>query len=590
MDFQKFLSTQRRVFRIAKPQIKFFSVGVLSMILGVQLGLLIPVIVGWFIDSIVVNHRANELWAIVISLLGVTVLKGLFDFGNRYFNEKGGELSMYKLRNQLFQKLQSHSLTFIQSRSEGNILSRMTADLDVIKSYLSRDFRLGISAIYYYFSIGVIIYLTLPLLILFYLVLVPFLFLISWVYGRKVRPIIKERRKTLDRVSTHIQEKVANVDIVQAFTMEKYELDRFHDENKLYRDLAVKSLLIRGSTLPLATVLVSVAGVAIIWFGSVEIVTNPLTGLTIGQIVSLNLLMIQLRTPTRLFGNFISGVNSVQVSADRVFDILYSDVDIRDKENPLTQMGEIKEITYNKVTVTIKERKILSDITLKFKGETVNGILGSSGSGKTTLINLLPRFQDPQEGSILINGVNIRDYSLKTLRQNISIVNQENFLFNKSILENLLFSNQNVSMDEVVKYTKIAQIHKFISSLPEAYDTIIGERGITLSGGQQQRLSIARALLSRPKIIIFDDSTSSLDAGTELIIQEELQKLEYKVTMIIISQKISSVRYADYVCLLDQGEIIEQGNPSELLNSEGLYRKIYSLQRLDSMVVEEEVQ
>ncbi len=562
--------------------------GILSMFASVQVNLLNPVIIRNIIDQVLVNKDTTNLYFLVSSIILLSVLTGALGFSNRYFNEKAGEQTVYSLRNRMFDKIQSQSLSFLNQQETGQLLAKITSDLEIVKSYLSREFRLGLNAIYYFIAIGMTIYLTQKNFLIIFIILLPILLVISVVYGLKARPLFKERRKQYSLLSSHIQEKIQAIETVRAFAQEDREENIFGEANKKYFDLFIKSVIVRRLTLPVAVLLVSFGSIAILYIGGMDIISGR-SDVTPGQLVQFNLYMLMLTTPTRLLGNFITGYTRTKVSAERVFDLINSDVEIIDPDNPVIKDIDGKVEFHNVSFGYENMRPILIDISIQMEPGEIIGIIGGTGSGKSTLIQLIPRFFDPIEGYIKIDDIDIRDYQLENLRKNIGIVSQETFLFSRSIRDNIAFGKSDATIDDIIKASRVAQAHEFIEKFPEGYDTIVGERGITLSGGQQQRLSIARALLINPSILIFDDSTASIDATTENELQEALNTLIKNRTTIIISQKISSLRKAGKILVLDHGEIIEEGTHDYLIALKGIYYEVYRTQEDEELMSELEI-
>lgn len=583
---------QLQLFQEARKDLRLYVIGILSMFLQVQTQLLSPLVIGLFIDQVLTEGRTDNIYWLGGAVIAIAVISGIFGFGNRYFNDKAGFKTEYRLRNRMFDKIQSQSLSFLNQQESGKLMAKMTSDLNIIKSYLSREFRLGLNAIYYFVSIGITIYITQASFMVIFFVLLPVLVVISFIYGKKARPLFRARRQQYSILSTHIQEKIYAIETVRSFAQEEYEKSRFRKSNREYLQLFVKSVVIRNLTLPLAVLLVSLGSVSILYIGGYEIITHSLGigDVTLGQLVQFNLYMITLTTPTRLLGDFLTGYTQTNVSAKRVFDLLNSENTIVDPVDPVSVDRFDGKIEFDHVSFVYEQmRPILNDISISVEPGEIIGIIGGTGSGKSTLIQLIPRFFDPVAGEIRIDGIDIRRYRLEELRRNIGIVSQETFLFSRTIRENIAFGKPDAQMEDIERVARIAQAHDFIMEFPDGYDSIVGERGITLSGGQQQRLSIARALLIDPTILIFDDSTASVDATTESEIQEAIEQLVRDRTTIIISQKISSLRKAKQILVLDMGEIIEQGTHEELLALGGIYQEINNTQEDRELQAEIEI-
>jgi ATP-binding cassette, subfamily B, multidrug efflux pump len=557
----------------------FYTLGIIFMITQAQFRLLQPWIIGTFIDNVIEGRDPTNLTILALAVLAAAIISGVAGFYNRYFNEKAAERTIFHLRNRVFSQIQEQSIEYYNTQNTGQLLTRGTSDLEIIKQYLARDFRFGLNALYYFLSIGITIYILQPQFIDVFFVLFPFLLVISWIYGKKVRPIFIEARNSASEISNQIQEDIAAIETIRAFGQEKREKVSFDSSNKAYLNLTVKAQVIQGLSLPIAALIISIAGATIFLIGGGEIIGGS-TDITVGQLVQFNLYMIELITPTRLLGNFIVGYNQTNVSGRRVFDILDDELSISEAQDAVFPKNFQGRIELKSVSFSYEPGiDVLHNLSWKIEPGSVVAVLGATGSGKSTLINLLPRFYDVTSGELLIDSINIKKLKLEQLRKNIGVVSQETFLFSRSIRENISFGKPEATDDEIIKAAKTANAHEFIMEFEDGYGTIVGERGVTLSGGQQQRLTIARTLLVNPKILIFDDSTSSVDATTEAQIQEALEQLMENRTTIIITQKVSSLRKAEEIIVLGQGEILEKGNHNSLIKKDGFYNKIYNSQQ-----------
>ncbi|MCH8907563.1 MAG: ABC transporter ATP-binding protein, partial [Candidatus Heimdallarchaeota archaeon] len=519
---------QASIFNEAKVYWRYYTAGIIFMFLGVQARLFAPVLIGLIIDDIFVNKSMENFWPLILGVLGLALLSAVFGYGNRYYNELGAEKTIYNLRNRMFSRIQDQSLRYFTDESTGQLMAKLTADISVIRSYLAREFRLGLNSIYYYIAIALIIYFTEPSFLIIFVVLLPFLFVISYIYAKKARPLFKQRRQYYGEISNSIQENITNIEVVQSFSQEENEAVKFEEKNQKYLNLYLKSILVRNLSLPIAVMLVSIGSAVILYIGGSSIISAGGDGssVTLGELVQFNLLMLELRTPTRLFGNFLVGYTSTNVSGVRVLEVLNAEPEITEKDNPITLVPMLGKIRFDNVSFGYSsDVMILQDLNLEIQPGTKLAILGTTGSGKSTLINLLPRFFDPTKGIIYIDDIDLKEIALLPLRKNIGIVSQETYLFSKTIKENIAFGRPDATHQDIVDAATVAQADQFISDFPDGYDTIVGERGITLSGGQQQRISIARTLLINPKILILDDSTSSVDAETESDIQRVLEQL-----------------------------------------------------------------
>jgi ATP-binding cassette subfamily B protein len=389
-------------------------------------------------------------------------------------------------------------------------------------------------------------------------------------------PIWSSIRNQFGIITSAVQENIMGVRVVRGFAREDYEEKRFGKECETYFRKNIAGAKLRSLYLPLAVFLTSMSTVVIIWYGGIQVINKVIT---IGSLVAFYFYVMRLSQPVRMFGFIIMRFQRAIASAQRIFDIIDAKSLVSDKEGAI-DLQQIKgHIVFKDVWFGYDENNIvLKNINLDVKpGETI-AILGATGSGKSSIINLIPRFYDVTKGSITIDGYDIRDVTLKSLRKHIGIVRQDPFIFSSTIRENIAFGVENATQEAIEAAAKRAKIHDFIVSLPKGYNTIVGERGVTLSGGQKQRIAIARALLKDPKILILDDSTSSVDMQTEFEIQQALEELFENRTTFIITQRLSSIRKAKYIVVLEGGEIIEEGTHEQLMANKGIYYKLYLTQ------------
>ena len=573
------LRIQTAILSEAKKEWKYYLLGISSMVLAVQANLTNPILIRLVIDNVIVGGDSSHLLLYTLGIVGLSLLAGILNYGNRWFNDKGAELTTYRMRNQLFEKIQNQSLKYLQEQETGQLMTRATADLAIIKQYLRREFRLGLDGVYYFVAIGIIIYFTRPSFLLVLFILLPFLLVISWISANRTRPLFEKRRQYFGVISDKIQENISAIETIRAFNMEETEIEKFEEVNQNYLDMYMKAQVVQQLTLPIAVLMVSLGSVFVLFYGGIEIMSGS-NSITLGMLVQMNLYLLQLVTPTRLLGNFLVGYTRTNVSGKRVFEILWSYNDIEEPENAVFPESLEGKIEFDNVSFAYEnDQTILNSINLIIEPKQTLAIFGSAGSGKSTLINMIPRFYDPTSGVVKIDGFDVRTLKLEPLRRNVAAVSQDVFLFSRSIRDNISFGRPDATDEEIEYVAKIAKAHDFIIKLPKGYKSIIGERGITLSGGQKQRLTIARALLMNPAILILDDSTSSVDAETEFAIQEALETLLDHQTTLIITQKISSARFADMIIVIDNGKIIEQGTHDELMKIDGFYKQIYLTQK-----------
>jgi len=546
---------------------------IICTVLTTYINLYIPQLGGQVIKNILEVGDFNALMWLVIQIIGFTGILGILSFVLRYVNGYFAQKIVYEIRNDAFKSIQRQSLAFFDKIDTGQLMSRATTDTERIGRFLGFQFRMLVQT--FLLLIGVIASmiiidweLTLASFLVISLILVNFS-----LFGKKIRPIISKSREYFANLTSVLWENISGIRVVRAFAMEDYEREKFRKPNNAYYEMMMKATSLRAIFLPLTGLIGGFVMVIIYWLGGVRVIEGRIG---IDTLYVFSSYVSMLMRPMAMMGMIWTGYQRMAAAGERVFQIIEAEPEVKDKPNAIELKNVKGHIRFENVYFGYdKEKPILKNINLEIKpGETV-ALLGPTGSGKSTIIRLLMRFYDVTSGRILIDGHDIREVKLKSLRRHIGIVSQEIFLFNRSVKENIAFGKPNASMDEIIRVAKIAQAHEFITKLPNGYDTIIGERGINLSGGQRQRIAIARALLLNPKILILDDSTSSVDVDTEYEIQKALSALLKNRTTIVITQRISTIRNAHKIIVMDNGEIIEEGNHKTLMAKKGAYYKLY---------------
>ncbi len=550
------------------------AIGVYALALLTNgLAVIIPQTIRWIIDAGVIQQNMHILLSSLGGLLALTVVKGLIDFLLGRGTEVASQGVAYDIRNAIYQKLSSLSFSYHDSAQTGQLLARSISDVERIRFLTGRAIvRLFQSSTLLLLTFVALLLMNAPLAILSML-LMPLLAYVAFRFGRIYRPLSLELQHQLAEMTTVLEQNLRGSKIVKAFAQEEAEIERFEARNRAWFALAAQQ--VRASTLhiPLLDFIASLSTVIIIWLGGRLVIEQSLT---IGELVAFTTYMGQLISPVRRLGIIIPAVAMASAAGERVFTILDAKSEVTDAPDA-TPLPPIEgRVRFENVSFAyFNQRPVLDRLSFEADAGEVVALLGATGSGKSTIINLLPRFYDVTGGRILVDGHDLRAVTLNSLRDQIGIVLQETVLFAASIRDNIAFGLDDVSDEDLIAAAKAAQAHDFITAMPEGYATEVGERGVTLSGGQKQRIAIARALLKDPRILLLDDATSSVDAETERLIQLALERLMQGRTSFIIAQRLSTVRMADKVLVLERGRIAAAGKHDDLLHSSGLYAEIY---------------
>lgn len=537
--------------------------------------ILFPVSI-WVTSFTNMNGNMALLFVSSLSLVVLAILDGILNYAQRYLTSIISQRAGYDMRNDMYNSLLDQSFSFYDHQRTGQLMARATGDVNMLGRFFGFGFRMMLSSgLLLILVIYSMVTLNLQLTLISITVL-PFLLMTTLYYSRTVSPMWRELREQYGDITSVYQESLSGIRVIKGFSNEEHEEEKFRKVAQKYFDMNIALARLRSFFMPLATFLSSIGLVIVLWYGGTQVIQGTIS---LGAIVAFYFYFARLMGPVRLLGFMTSMFVRANAAAERVFEIIDAEVEVKDKEDAEVLETVNGHIVFEDVYFSYdKKNMVLKDINIDVKqGQTI-AILGATGSGKSSIINLIPRFYDVSKGSIKIDGKDLRDITIKSLRKQIGIVRQDPFIFSTTLKENIAYGVENYTMDMVRKAAKQAKIHKFISGLPEQYETRVGERGVTLSGGQKQRTAIARALLKNPKILILDDSTSSVDTQTEYEIQQALDALLEDRTTFIITQRLSSIKKADYIIVLDDGFIAEQGPHEELMDLNGIYRKLYETQ------------
>ena len=553
------------------------TLGAYVALVGINvLTLAIPQFIRWIVDRGIGGKDTSLLLESVIALLVLTLVKGALTFWQGRWTEQASQNVAYDVRNALHRKFAELSFSYHDRTRTGQLLSRTMQDVERVRFVTGRAFlRLVDSSVLMLGSAAILVWMN-PRLALLALVMLPFLGHRALYLGRRLRPIALAVQQQLAVLTTRLEQNVRGARVVKVFAQEDAEIARFDQENNRWFNLSVRSSRLEAINTPLMDFIANISTVIIIWYGGRLVMQSQLT---LGELVAFTTYLAQLASPVRRLGQIVPALAVASAAGARVFEILDTQSDVRDAPDAIPLPPTRGDVRFEHVSFAYAGRlPVLDDISFEAQPGQVIALLGMTGAGKSTVINLIPRFYDVTGGRITIDGYDIRGVTLSSLRDQIGIVLQETMLFATTIRENIAFGRPDACEHEIVEAARAAQAHEFIAALPNGYETLVGERGITLSGGQRQRIAIARALLKDPRILILDDATASVDTATEQLIQQALERLMRGRTSFIIAQRLSTLRMADMIIVLEHGRIATHGTHEQLLGTSALYAEIYHQQ------------
>jgi ATP-binding cassette, subfamily B, bacterial MsbA len=570
-----------RLLAYAKPYRARLAVALFSLFIASGLGLAFPKVVQWLIDAAFIEHDSARLNSLALLIVGLFVAQAAFSFLRSYLLAYTGEHVVADVRTQLYNHLTSLPVAFFASRRVGELTSRMASDVSVIQTVTTGSFtELLRSSLVLVGGITIIAITNLRLTLLM-LAIVPVVIISAHFYGRYIRRLSTRVQDRLAEANAVLDETLSAIRIVQSFVREAYERRRYGARIHESLDLAVKRAVAGGGFIAFIILVVYSSIAAVLWFGSRMVLDGTMTaGKLIAFVLYTFVVAGSIGGMTELFGQFNSAIGATR----RVFELLDTEPEIKDPESP-EALEEVRgQVQLRDVRFTYPDERateVIKGVSIDAAPGEIIALVGPSGAGKSTLVSLIPRFFDVTAGAIWIDGHDIRNLRLRDLRAIIGLVPQETILFGGSIRENIAYGKLEASVAEIEAAARAAHAHEFISEFPEAYDTVVGERGVKLSGGQRQRIAIARALLKNPAILILDEATSSLDSESERLVQEALEVLMQGRTTFVIAHRLSTVRRANRIVVLDDGAITEQGTHAELIAGGGLYKQLYDLQFRD---------
>jgi len=528
------------------------------------------------------GNKTEALMKICFMVLFAFFFKNIFSYLQAYFMSYVEYGAMKDLRDLAHQHLHQLPMSFFKQERVGNLISRFTNDVTIVQSSITAAF---LNLIREPLTIIVFLFIAVSIswqLTLMALVVLPFTMLIIWWVGLKLRKQSGRIQSKMADITSILQETISGVKIVKAFGMEEYENRKFLRETRNYFKLILRIVRVRNLSSPLTEFLSVIIGVFIIYYGGVLVLQE--NTLKASEFLGFLFAIFQLMPPIKELSSVNNRIQESSAAGDRIFEILDTKPKISDSENSILLDKFQKSIVFKNVNFVYEDsvEPVLNDISVSVNKGEIIALVGPSGGGKSTLVDLIPRFYDPTSGEIIIDDINVKDIKIQSLRKLMGIVTQETFLFNESVKNNIAYGLENYPIEKIIEAAKAANAHNFILEMPDGYNTIIGERGVKISGGQRQRLSIARAILKNPDIMIFDEATSSLDNESEILVQEAIERMMVNRTTFVIAHRLSTIRNATRILVLDRGKIIQIGKHEDLIADEkGLYRKFYEMQFRD---------
>ena len=526
-------------------------------------------------DNVIMANNPDPLIPILAVMLGVHVIRIAARHVMIEMLESSSQNVLVKMRKSLFQKLQFADHHFFGRYRTGDLMNRMQGDLEFLRHVIAYTSYMVTDSVAVLLAAYVLFFCYSWKLALMLLVVMPLLILVTNLYRKRAHHRFRELRERMANMNTAAQENIAGNRVVKAFVREEYEIDRFQKRNAAFRDIHLEINKTWLSVYPAIEAIVMLTTLLIVFFGGYFIMQGEITE---GQLAMFTTLSFALINPMRQIGPHVDDLQRCVSSAQKVMEIYYGDPSIKDSEDAVSHERMAGDIRFENVAFSFDSTPVLQNVSFHLQAGQTLGIIGPTGSGKTTLINLITRLYDVTDGRVLIDGDDVRSWKLQELRSRIGVATQDVFLFSDSVENNIAFSDLSMSEDQAHDFARRAAVAEFAKKMPDGFETVVGERGVGLSGGQRQRIALARAMASRPSILILDDTTSALDMETEKYIQGQLEQLPYPCTKIIIGQRISSVKNADLILVLGNGGIAEMGTHEQLIRNSGYYYETYAIQ------------
>ncbi len=559
----------------------YLAIGSLfSILLATGAMLLIPRLQQLIIDEGIVVGNISAVVSFTMAMIGVALTRALFQFGQGALAARAAQGVAYDMRNDVYDRIQSLSFSYHDQVHTGQLLTRATSDVERVQRFVGRGAIMLLSAVFMIGGSVALLFSINAQLARVMLVMVPVTLVLFAIFARAALPLFRAVQQKLDDLNTVLQENFAGIRVIKSFVREAHEAKRYETVNLEFYDLNIRVNNILSLAFPTIFGVLNIATLAIYWMGGMQVIEGTLS---LGELVAFAGYLLMAFFPVLMIGFIVTMLSSASASAVRIFELLDAQSEVVEQPNAIALPPVKGHIAFENVTFRYYEggEPVLDEVSFGVEPGQTLALLGTTGSGKSTIINLIPRFYDVREGCVRVDGYDIREVTLESLRSQIGIVLQETNLFDGTIRDNIAFGHPHAKDDEIERVARAAEAHDFIMRFPNGYETHVGERGVNLSGGQKQRIAIARALLLDPAILILDDATSSVDLSTEYRIQRALANLMKGRTSIVVAQRVATVLNADQILVLDQGRILGRGTHEELIRTNELYAEIYSSQLQD---------
>lgn len=550
-------------------------IGLVLMTVIVACAIVNPYISGMIVDDVIQGGAYDLLPKLIGIMLAVTAVRAILRYATQMMFETCSQGVLYRMRDAVYRKLLQEDFAFYNRNRTGDLMSRQTGDMDAIRHFVAFVIYTVYENILMFIFALVMIFMVNVKLALCMMAVLPFCLFTTYLQSKHVKPRFHECRQSFSSLNAFVQENISGNRVVKAFAKEEYEKEKFEKENDKYREAELGAASIWCRFVPIFELLSNLLMVVFILYGGYQVICGEMT---LGNLVTVNGYLWMLSNPLRFAGWWVNDVQRFITSVEKIYDTYSKEPDVKKPKKGIKRKEMQGNIEFRNVSYEVEGEDIIHNISFSVeKGQTV-GILGSTGAGKSTIMNLLCRFYDVTEGEVLVDGIDVKNWDLHDLRDNIGMAMQDVFLFSDTIEGNIAYGKPDCTFEEVKEAAVMSDANLFIKAMPDGYQTIVGERGVGLSGGQKQRISLARALLKKPSILILDDTTSAVDMETESYIQEQLKKLGRKHTVFVIAYRISSIKDADVIFVMDEGRIVERGNHESLLKQNGYYATVYKHQ------------